>query len=137
VPKEAHVLSESLGDYLESVYHLVRENGAARVKEIAGRLRVRMSSVTCAMRSLSEKEMVNYDPYRFITLTPRGRKIARDLVRRHRVLTRFFHEVIGLDPVSADRNACHVEHAIEPRALEGLVVFLARKGRRAASRGTN
>lgn len=120
----AHVLSESLGDYLESVYHLSRENGVARVTEIARRMNVRMSSVTCAMRSLAGKELVNYDPYRLITLTPRGRKVARDLVRRHEALTQFFKEIIGLDTESADRNACHVEHAIEPAALEGLVAFL-------------
>jgi DtxR family Mn-dependent transcriptional regulator len=121
------MLSESLGDYIETVYHLARENNVARVKDIADRMQVRMSSVTCAMRSLSDKELVNYDPYRFITLTARGKKVARDLVRRHTVLTRFFHEVIGLNAEAADRNACHVEHAIEPPALEGLVAFLERE----------
>ena len=43
-------LSESLGDYIEHVYHLVHEKGAARVKDIAERMRVQMSSVTGAFR---------------------------------------------------------------------------------------
>ena len=121
------MLSESLGDYLESIYLLERDHGVARATEIAKRMNVRMSSVTCAMKSLAGKSLVNYDPYHVITLTARGRRVARDLVRRHKTLARFFTEVIGLDSESADRNACHVEHAIEPEALEGLVAFLARE----------
>jgi DtxR family Mn-dependent transcriptional regulator len=121
----ATVLSESLGDYLESIYHLVRERQVARAKDIADRMGVRMPSVTGALRALAEKKLIYYDPYSLVTLTQAGEAVASDLVRRHETLTQFFHRVLGLNPTAADRNACHVEHAIEPEALERLVRFLA------------
>lgn len=120
-------LSESLGDYLESIYHLVRANRVARVKEIAARMKVRMPSVTGALRALAEKELVDYGPYRLVTLTPRGEQAAREIVRRHELLTRFFRDVLGLAESGAQRNACRMEHAIEPEALRRLVTFLEKQ----------
>ena len=119
-------LSESMGDYLESIYHLARANGVARAKDIAERMQVRRASVTGALRALSERELVNYDPYSVVTLTSRGQRAARDLVRRHEMLTRFLHGVLGVDLERAGHNACHIEHAIEPQVLEKLVSFVER-----------
>jgi len=124
----ADTLSESLGDYLETIYHLVRRNKVARVKEIAKEMGVHMSSVTGALRALSERNLVNHQPYSLVTLTPGGEAAARDLVRRHRVLSEFFQRVLRLDRETAERNACHIEHAIEPKALERLVGFLEQAG---------
>jgi len=134
-------LSESLGDYLETIYHLVRERKVARVRDIAERSEVRMSSVTGALRSLADKGLVNYAPYRVVTLTADGRRAARELVRRHEALRRFFSEALGVDDEAAERNACHVEHAIEPDVLDRLAAFseetAARKnGARRRSRRT-
>ena len=96
----------------------------ARVRDIAERMNVQMSSVTGALKSLAEKELINYEPYGLITLTPRGQKAARELVRRHEALTQFLMRVLSVDPAAAGRNACHMEHAIEPQVLEKLVKFL-------------
>ena len=120
----ALALSESLGDYLECIYHLVKTGPVARVRDIAERMDVQMSSVTGALKSLAEKELINYEPYGLITLTPRGQKAARELVRRHEALTQFLVRVLSVDPAAAGRNACHMEHAIEPQVLENLVRFL-------------
>jgi DtxR family Mn-dependent transcriptional regulator len=121
---KALVLSESLGDYLECIYHLVRKGPVARVRDIAERMDVQMSSVSGALRSLSEKALINYEPYGLITLTPRGQKAARELVRRHDALTLFLLRVLSVGPAAAGRNACHMEHAIEPQVLQKLVQFL-------------
>jgi DtxR family Mn-dependent transcriptional regulator len=117
-------LSESLGDYIECIYHLVQARKVARVKEIAARMGVHMSSVTGALRSLAEKQLVNYDPYSLVTLTPHGEEAARDLVRRHEVLSQFMSNVLSVDAQTAGRNACHMEHSIEPEVMEKLVTFL-------------
>jgi DtxR family Mn-dependent transcriptional regulator len=120
----ASALSESLGDYLECIYHLARSEPAARVRDIAERMNVQMSSVTGALRSLAERRLINYEPYGLITLTPRGQKAARELVRRHDALTQFLMRVLSVDSAAASRNACHMEHAIEPQVLEKLVRFV-------------
>ena len=125
----SHDLSASLEDYLEAIYHLVRENRVARVRDIAERLGVQMPSVTGALRSLAAKELVNHDPYSYVTLTPAGERIARDMVRRHEVLTGFLNDFLGLDLAAAERNACAMEHAIEPQVLDRLVAFVEGAGR--------
>jgi DtxR family Mn-dependent transcriptional regulator len=122
-------LSASLEDYLEAIFILVQERRVARVKDIAERLGVQMPSVTGALRSLAKKGLVDHDPYSYITLTPKGERIARDLVRRHTVLTDFLTDFLGLDQGTAERNACEMEHAIEPIVLDRLVEFVERKGR--------
>jgi DtxR family Mn-dependent transcriptional regulator len=120
-------LSASLQDYLEAIYHLVREGHVARVKDIAARMNVQMPSVTGALRALVERELVNHDPYGYTTLTERGEAAALEVVRRHEVLADFLARVLGLDLETAERNACHIEHAIEPVVLERLVEFVRRK----------
>ena len=120
----AETLSASLEDYLETIFHLVEERRVARVKDIAARMSVQMPSVTGALRSLADKDLVRHDPYSYTTLTPRGEAIAREIVRRHEVLTGFLSDFLGLERETAERNACHMEHAIEPVVLERLVEFV-------------
>ena len=122
-------LSASLEDYLEAIFHLVEKEHVARVRDIAARMNVQMPSVTGALHNLAARQLVNYDPYNYITLTPRGDALAREIVRRHEVLTEFLRDVLGLDPETADRNACHMEHAIEPIVLNRLVEFVESHGR--------
>jgi len=117
-------LSASLEDYLETIYHLVQEGRVARVKDIAARMSVQMPSVTGALRALGAKDLVNHDPYSYVTLTPRGEAVAREMVRRHEVLTDFLSEFLGLDRETAERNACHMEHAIEAVVLDRLIGFV-------------
>ncbi len=117
-------LSQSLEDYLETIFHLIQEGKVARVKDVAARLNVQMPSVTGAVRSLVKRGLVDHDPYSYITLTAKGEAIARDMVRRHEVLTHFLATFLGLEPDVAERNACSVEHAIEAVVLDRLVEFI-------------
>lgn len=117
-------VSASLEDYLEAIYHTVEAKGAARAKDIVQRLKVHNSSVTQALRSLSEKQLINYAPYDVITLTDRGERIAIDVVKRHRTLSEFLHKVLGLPDHEADEGACLMEHSINPLIMERLVKFV-------------
>ena len=113
-------LSESLEDYLEAIYHIVREKQAARVKDIARRLDVRAASVTGALRSLAEKGLVNYAPYEIVTFTRKGEEAALRVVSRHKVLKDFFINVLLADEAAADQAACHMEHCITEQMLEKI-----------------
>jgi len=117
-------LSESQEDYLEAIFHIVAEKRAARVKDIAQRLGVNPSSVTVALGLLSEKGLINYAPYDIITLTSRGMKISKNLVRRHEVLRDFFLNVLSVDIDVADKAACSMEHALPGQILDRLTQFL-------------
>jgi len=125
-------LSESLQDYLEVVYVLVRSRRVARMKEIADRLGVGKSSATGAVRALAARGLVNYGPYQFVTLTERGEEVGRRLVRRHEILKRFMMEILGVPEVEAETVGCKMEHAIQGDVLDRFVRFLEfveRRGR--------
>ena len=119
------VVSASLEDYLESIYHIEASNGAARAKDIAMAMDVKNASVTQALRSLAEKNLVNYAPYEVITLTKLGKQIALDVVRRHEILEKFLSQVLGLPHSEADENACRMEHVVDKEILLRMQQFMA------------
>ncbi|HOX38635.1 MAG TPA: metal-dependent transcriptional regulator [Candidatus Brocadiia bacterium] len=117
-------LSPSQEDYLETIFLLVREKSVARVKDIATRMGVHVSSVTGALKGLSAKGLINYDPYSYVTLTDDGELLGKGLARKHEVLRDFLIKVLSVEPETAERNACHMEHAVEPDVMERLVHFV-------------
>lgn len=117
-------LTASLEDYLEAIFHIVAEKQAARGKDIAKRLKVNSSSVTGALRSLSEKGYINYAPYDLITLTENGQTIAREIVRRHETLRDFFETILKIEKNEAEETACKVEHAVSRKTLDKLISFV-------------
>src|SRR4030042_187204 len=112
-----NLLSSSLEDYLEAIYHLVNENKVARSKDIASNLNVSRASVTGALKHLSVKGLINYDPYQFITMTERGERVAKLIVRRHEILKEFLVDILSIDPELADESACKMEHAISGEGI--------------------
>jgi len=117
-------LSSSLEDYLEIIFHLEEVHRVARAKDIADHMNVQRASVTGALKALAGRGMINYSPYSYITLTNAGRKIAQEVIRRHDILKDFFITALQLDPGQAEANACRIEHAIDPNAIDRLVHFL-------------
>ena len=59
-------LSASQEDYLETIFNLTADSAVARSREIADKLGVTASSVTGALRSLAQKELIHYQPYGYI-----------------------------------------------------------------------
>lgn len=116
-------LSASLEDYLETIFFLSREEGKARPKEIALRMKVRAASVTGALKSLAEKGLINYAPYSSVTLTERGRDIAGGIAVKHESLLHFFTQVLGVEAAEAEEFACSMEHTIPDHILQRLVRF--------------
>ena len=96
----------------------------ARVRDIASQLHVGMPSVTAALKALSKRGLVNYDPYQVITLTDRGNELAEEVIRRHEVLRRFLTEVLAMDEESAQTSACRLEHAVTPDLILRLSLLL-------------
>ena len=117
-------LTSSLEDYLEAIYQLLRENKAARAKEISKRLGVNRSSVTGALHALAERKLINYAPYDIATLTPEGEKVAANISHRHLVLRDFFVEVLGVRAAEAEDSACKIEHVVSETILDRLAQFV-------------
>ncbi len=117
-------LTPTLEDYLEAISRLVVAGGAARVRDIAEALSVHKSTVTTALRSLANRGLINYRPYSKATLTPRGRTVAQQIVRRHDVISRFLTDVLSVPKDAAEESACKIEHAIAPEILDRLSQFI-------------
>ena len=123
-----HNLSASMEDYLEAIFNLSSSGGVVRSKDIAEVLSVSQSSVTGALRSLSDKGLINYKPYGYITLTEKGRKAASGIARKHEIIKSFFVDILGVDPSEAQEAACQAEHAFGSELIlriERLLEFVA------------
>lgn len=116
-------LTASLEDYLEAIFQIIADKQAVRPKDIARRLKVSNASVTGALRSLADRELINYAPYDVITLTATGKTAAMDVIRRHEVLRDFFVKVLAVEERAADEAACQMEHSIPKVILERFIQF--------------
>jgi DtxR family Mn-dependent transcriptional regulator len=113
-----------LEDYLEAIFLVAAEKGAARAKDISKRMKVNSSSVTGALRGLADRGLVNYAPYDIVTLTPKGMRAAKDVIRRHEILRDFFVKVLAVDEAEGEEGACKMEHAVPRNILERLVQYI-------------
>jgi DtxR family Mn-dependent transcriptional regulator len=122
--KNLSELTSAMEDYLEAIYHLEQERRIARVRDIANRLGVKMSSVSSALKILGARGLIRYDPHQYITLTDRGIKTAKEIVRKHEVLKRFLFRVLQVEETVAEENACRIEHHLDPEVMERLIGFV-------------
>ena len=117
-------LTSAMEDYLEVIYHLEQESRIARVRDIAKRLGVKMSSVSSALKILGTRGLIRYDPHQFITLTDKGILRAKEIVRKHEILKRFLATVLQINDNVAEDNACRIEHYLDPEVIDKLIRFL-------------
>jgi DtxR family Mn-dependent transcriptional regulator len=117
-------LSDSLEDYLEIILALEKRHKVARVKDIAEEMGVLRGSVTSALKKLGQKDLINYEPYNYITLTPKGAAIAKEVRRRHDVIKDFLVNVLQINPEKAEINACRMEHVMDKTSVDRLVQFI-------------
>lgn len=117
-------LSASLEDYLEAIFNLAGKSNVARSKDIANLLGVSRSSVTGALRLLKKKELINYKPYDFVTLTATGQATAAEVARKHKILKSFLKDVLGVETEIAQRAACKAEHTLGPEVISRLLSFI-------------
>lgn len=113
-------LTESLEDYLEIMYRLLQTQRVVRVRDIAREKQVKTSSVISALRRLDKEGLVDYKAREYVDLTPEGRDLAFRVYQRHTFLKRFLMDFLQVDPVTAEADACSMEHAISVTTLERI-----------------
>lgn len=118
-------MTQSLEDYLEAIYVIIREQKAACVRDIAQYLDVKMPSVVKAIHELKKYGLVEQMPYAPVTLTEKGRRLAREVLSRH-TLIRGFLEKLGVSSKNADRDACLMEHILSTETLEKIKSYVTR-----------
>ena len=116
-------LTQSMEDYLEAISELIAVNGHAHTKEIAEKLHVKMPSVTGALRQLVKMNYIVYSTHYPVKLTPEGKAVADQVVKRHKVLKSFFTSLLGMTAAEASETACHLEHAVDEKVLAKFSLF--------------
>jgi DtxR family Mn-dependent transcriptional regulator len=117
-------LTSSMEDYLEAIWVINTQKRVPRVKDVAKNLGVKTSSVVNAIKILSEKQLVQQEPYGYIELTQKGILTAKEIYERHKTLYKFFHEILGVDPKVAEKDACKIEHHIHQKTLNRILQFI-------------
>src|ERR687889_244891 len=103
--------SVSVGDYVKAIWE-VAGSGVASTKDVAERLSIAPPSVTNMFVRLREMGYVEYERYRGVSLTERGREEALRLVRRHRLIETFLLQHLGYDWQEVHDEAERLEHAV-------------------------
>ena len=122
--QENRELSDHQEMYLKVIYSLVQEHKVARVKDIAEQLDVTKSSVSGALKSLSEKGLIDYDPYSYVELTSKGERLGKAVTNKFDILSNFLVDVLDVPEDVAHENACRLEHVIDDSVMDKLVRFL-------------
>ena len=122
--REVKDQTASMEDYLEAIALLGESGEVVRVNQMSRALGVKMPSVTSALKKLSEQGLAEHERYGYVKLTPEGSKLAKEVIHRHQVLSRFLSEILGVDSEVADGDACKMEHALSSVSLERLAKFV-------------
>lgn len=117
-------LTSNMEDYLEAVSFCADEKGVARVSDIRDMLEVKTPSVTGAMKSLAQEGYVLHEPYGGIKLTAKGRRAAEEVKKRHEIFRRFLIQVLGVNPKTAEADACRMEHVVSKETMDKLHTYL-------------
>jgi Mn-dependent DtxR family transcriptional regulator len=125
--------STTVEDYLERILELINSKGYARVIDIAASLQISQASVTNMIQRLDAEGLLKYERYRGLILTAAGKKLARGIARRHKLLTEFLR-LLGVDDRVIHQDVEGMEHHISPSTLRAIAALTRQLQRRPALR---
>lgn len=108
-------------DYIKAIYHIGKgENTTVSTNSVAEQMDTKPSSVTDMVKKLSEKGLVNYKPYKGVSLTEHGQKTALTLVRKHRLWEVFLVEKLDFSWDEVHEVAEQLEHIKSEKLTDSL-----------------
>jgi DtxR family Mn-dependent transcriptional regulator len=117
-------LSASVQDYAKAIFTLETTRGGATTTALAERLNVRPGSVSGMLRKLSALELVEHERYRGVRLTGRGRAVALEVIRHHRLLELFLVESLDMSWDEVHAEAERLEHVLSDQLEEAIAAKL-------------
>src|SRR5579871_2325344 len=116
-------LTAAVEDYATAIYTLEERDGAVSTNDLAALLDVKPGSVSGMLRKLDSLGLVEHERYRGVRLTEKGRRVALEVIRHHRLLELFLVENLGMTADEVHAEAEVLEHALS----EELEELIARK----------
>ncbi|HYJ38537.1 MAG TPA: metal-dependent transcriptional regulator [Chitinophagaceae bacterium] len=116
--------SSSKENYLKAIYHLQSQEGVVSTNELAGELQTRAASVTDMLKKLKGQKLLNYEPYKGFRLSSEGKKVAVQIVRKHRLWEFFLVEKLHFEWDEVHEIAEELEHISSRKLIDRLDEFL-------------
>jgi DtxR family Mn-dependent transcriptional regulator len=119
-------LTHAVEDYLKTIFEITTTSDRASTKQIADALEVSPASVTGMLQKLADTDppLVEYQKHRGVVLTTDGEKIALEILRHHRLLELFLHQILGYKWDEVHAEADRLEHVISESFEEKIAQAL-------------
>lgn len=101
-------------NYLKALFSLSGDKGEVNVNDLSKRLGIKMPTVTSMMKKLATKKLVNYESYKPLRLTEKGKKAAALIIRKHRLTEMYLVEKMGFGWEQIHQIAEQIEHVQSP-----------------------
>lgn len=111
-------------NYLKALFNLADKKGGVNVKGLSRQLDIKMSTVTNMMKKMADKGLVNYESYKPLHLTEKGKKEAGLIIRKHRLTEMFLVEKMGFGWEQVHEIAEQIEHIQSPSFFEKMDALL-------------
>src|SRR5881275_487463 len=120
-PEQTGTRSSAVEDYAKAIYALESRGGdAVSTNALADRLGVTPASASGMVKRLGELGLVEHEPYRGVSLTDDGRRVALEVIRHHRLLELYLVETLGVPWDRVHQEAEVLEHVLSEE-LEELI----------------
>ncbi|MFZ2360594.1 MAG: metal-dependent transcriptional regulator [Anaerolineae bacterium] len=107
-------------DYLKAIYMLLSRGQEASNSAIAQAMGVAPASATNMVKRLAEAGLIEHAPYRGVRFTPAGQQVALEMVRHHRLIELFLHDILDMPWDQVHVEAERLEHAISEEVEEAM-----------------
>jgi DtxR family Mn-dependent transcriptional regulator len=111
-------------NYLKAIFKLSKGKTEVSTNAVAEEMETKASSVTDMLKRLADKKLVNYAPYKGVSLTEEGKKIAISIVRKHRLWEVFLVDKLDFKWDEVHDIAEQLEHIQSAELVERLDQFL-------------
>jgi DtxR family transcriptional regulator, Mn-dependent transcriptional regulator len=113
--------SQAIEDYAKAIYAISAErDGLVLNGEVAQRLEVTPATATSMLQRLADLGLVDYRPYKGVSLTASGERVALEVIRHHRLIEAYLSEALGMPSDRVHEEAEVLEHYISEE-LEALI----------------
>ena len=119
-------ITSSKEDYLRVLLELSKNEQNIHLKDVAEALGITRASVSRMMGILMESGYIIKEKYGAVSLTNNGRNVAIRITKRRKLIKKFLTDILGVETVTAESDACRMEHAISKETAEKLSQQLKR-----------
>jgi DtxR family transcriptional regulator, Mn-dependent transcriptional regulator len=117
-------VSSSKENYIKAIFHLQEETGLVTTNELARHLESRAASITDMLKKLKTQKLLLYEKYQGFKLSPEGRKMALQIIRKHRLWELFLVEKLQFGWEEVHDMAEELEHITSKKLVDRLDEFL-------------